>query len=58
LGWICSTNGEDKFIKIYSKNLKGTEFLGVLRVDGRIILKWTLKNETDDWAHPAQHRDQ
>jgi hypothetical protein len=40
---------------------KGRDYLGVLHVDGRIILKWTLKKQDKkgfDCIHLAQHRDQ
>jgi hypothetical protein len=43
--------------RILSENVKGRDHLGYLGVDGRMILKWILKNrEFDDWIHLALDR--
>jgi hypothetical protein len=39
----CRRHGEIKNA-FFSENLKGSEHLGDADVEGRIILKWVLKN--------------
>jgi len=44
MGGKCDTHGRDeKLHKISVKNVKRTEHLGDISVDGRIILNWFLK---------------
>jgi hypothetical protein len=44
MGRDCSTLGRDKkFVQNFSRNLKGTDHLEHLAIDGRIILKWIVK---------------
>jgi hypothetical protein len=43
------------------ENLKKSDHMESVSVDGRIILEWILENEGGegvDWAHLAQDRDQ
>jgi hypothetical protein len=45
---------------IWWENVKDGDHLEDLEVDGRIILKWTLKTrcEGTDWIHLDQDKDQ
>jgi hypothetical protein len=42
--------------KFWTKNLKVSYYLGYIGINGRIIMKWILKNigcEVVDWIQPA-----
>jgi hypothetical protein len=55
-GQDCGADGEENKMHMgfWKGNLKERDYLEVLGVDGRIILKWILKKQEGvDWAHLA-----
>jgi hypothetical protein len=46
------------YTKFYYKNLSGRDHLGDLGIDGRIILKWTLKKQGVECIQLAKDRVQ
>jgi hypothetical protein len=46
--------------QFWSENLKGSDYLEDVGIDGKIMLEWIFGNRWEglDWMHLAQGRDQ
>lgn len=60
MGGACSRYRRGMYTGLWRENLKGTDHLEDLGIDGRILSKWILKTwngEGMDWIHLTHNRD-
>jgi hypothetical protein len=60
MGGASSRYRREMYTGFWRKNVKGTDHLEGLSIDGRILSKWILKTwngEGMDWIHLAHNRD-
>jgi hypothetical protein len=58
MGGACSVHGVMRYAyRIFIGKPEGKKPLGILGVDGRIILKWILWKKGLEWIHMGKDRD-